>query len=132
MRLQFLGVELPGVLEVPLLVDQDVPILCLSVGQVTQLHIGQLRGMLKHGNWRRGLILNFHTLNHGVIPVPMTQTDWVPLEKTPEEILIRSQPERFRMIRELPDTTNQWRLSDQELDAMRIYQVMKGQSSADE
>jgi GxxExxY protein len=63
LRLRFLGVELPGVLEVPLLVDHNVPVLCLSAGQITQLHTGQLRGMLKQGNWKRGLVLNFNVLN---------------------------------------------------------------------
>ena len=63
LKLRYLGVELPGVLEVPLLVDQRVPVVCLSVGQLTQLHTAQLRGMLKQGNWKRGLVLNFNTLN---------------------------------------------------------------------
>jgi hypothetical protein len=37
--------------------------LCLSVGQLTTLYTAQLRGILKQGNWRRGLVLNFNTLN---------------------------------------------------------------------
>jgi GxxExxY protein len=63
LKVRYLGVELPGQLEVPLLVDGNVPVLCLSVGQLTTLYTAQLRGILKQGNWRRGLVLNFNTLN---------------------------------------------------------------------
>jgi GxxExxY protein len=62
-KVRFHDVELPGVLAIPVLVNDSVPVLCLSVSQITPLHVGQMRTMLKQGQWDRGLVVNFNTVN---------------------------------------------------------------------
>lgn len=59
----FKGAPLPSPVEVPLLVEHEMPVMCLSVDQLTNLHTARLLALLRQGNWQRGLILNFNALS---------------------------------------------------------------------
>ena len=62
------GVELPIAVEVPLLVEGSVPVICLSVNQLLPLYRERLRALLRLGRWERGLVINFNetTLAQGL------------------------------------------------------------------
>jgi hypothetical protein len=54
--------------EIPLLVSGELPVVCLSVSQLTQLHQARLLARLRQGDWPCGLLLNFNvpTLPSGI------------------------------------------------------------------
>ncbi len=54
--------------EVSLLVADSVPVQCLSVGELSDLHEARLLARIRQGNWPYGLLLNFNspTLTRGI------------------------------------------------------------------
>ena len=46
--------------EVPILVDREVPVFCLSHDKTTAVHRATGLARLCQGGWKRGLILNFN------------------------------------------------------------------------
>lgn len=54
------GVVLQTLAEVSLLVAGSVPVYCLSVLELTPLHIARLLGRLRQGAWPYGFLLNFN------------------------------------------------------------------------
>lgn len=54
--------------EVPLLVDNCVPVQCLSVVELNALHEARLLARIRQGGWPYGLLLNFNApiLAHGI------------------------------------------------------------------
>jgi GxxExxY protein len=55
------GAALRTPAELPLLVGGTVPVFCLSVGELTPLHVARLLGRLRQGDWPYGFLLNFNT-----------------------------------------------------------------------
>jgi GxxExxY protein len=55
-----LGVEIADALEIPLLVSNELPVLCVSVRELTPLHQARLLARLRQGCWPSGLLLNFN------------------------------------------------------------------------
>ena len=49
-----------GGVEIPLFVAGELPVVCLSVAEVTPLHQARLLARLRQGGWRSGLLLNFN------------------------------------------------------------------------
>ena len=66
--LSFGGRALRTSVKVPLVVAEQVPVLCLSVNRLTRLHSARLRSRLRQGNWPYGFLLNFNanTLKQGI------------------------------------------------------------------
>jgi GxxExxY protein len=60
MPLHFAGKQLTHPGELPLLVDGQVPVFCLSVGSLTPRHEATLRHRLRQGGFPFGYLLNFH------------------------------------------------------------------------
>jgi GxxExxY protein len=52
--------EFPYAMEVPLLVADELPVVCLSVAEVTELHQARILAQLRQADWRRGLLVNFN------------------------------------------------------------------------
>jgi GxxExxY protein len=65
---RFLDVEIPDAVEIPLLVNGELPVVCMSVPKLTRLHHARLLARLRQGEWRSGLLLNFNVeaLSHGI------------------------------------------------------------------
>ena len=57
---RFRDVEIAEAVEIPLLVAGELPVVCLSVAEVTPLHQARLLARLRQGGWRSGLLLNFN------------------------------------------------------------------------
>lgn len=60
--LDFPGAKGGETLHVPLLVDDRLPVVCLAVAELTDVHRARVRTMLRHGNWPHGLAINFNVL----------------------------------------------------------------------
>ena len=57
---RFLDVEVADAVEIPLLVSAELPVVCLSVPELTPLHKARLLARLRQGPWKSGLLLNFN------------------------------------------------------------------------
>jgi GxxExxY protein len=65
---RFRGVEIADAVPIPLLVSSELPVVCLSVPQLTPLHQARLLARLRQGEWPIGLLLNFNvtSLTQGI------------------------------------------------------------------
>lgn len=57
---RFRELEIAGAVEIPLLVGGQLPIVCLSVVELTPLHEARLLARVRQGGWPSGLLLNFN------------------------------------------------------------------------
>jgi GxxExxY protein len=57
---RFETVEIAGAVEIPLVVRDELPVICLSVPELTRLHQARLLARLRQGLWRSGLLINFN------------------------------------------------------------------------
>ena len=61
--LKFLDVEIPSATKVPLIVEGQIPVECLSVAELQPLHTARLLSRIRQGKWRSGLLINFNARN---------------------------------------------------------------------
>lgn len=63
MPIEFRGIKLTHDTTVPLLVDDRMPIMCLSGSSINASHVGRILNQLKRGGWRCGYVLNFNVMD---------------------------------------------------------------------
>ncbi len=65
---RFRELEIAEAVKIPLLVAGELPVVCLSVSQLTPLHQARLLARLRQGGWRSGLLVNFNvdSLTQGI------------------------------------------------------------------
>jgi GxxExxY protein len=59
LAVRFRDIELPKPAEIDLVVSGDLPVMVVSVAEITPLLEARLIGRLKNGGWKYGLLLNF-------------------------------------------------------------------------
>jgi GxxExxY protein len=57
---RFRDITVADAVKIPLLVGGEMPVVCLSVPELTLLHRARLLGRLRQGGWRSGLLLNYN------------------------------------------------------------------------